>query len=257
MTETNEKQDPVHDHEGSDLISHLLELRTRLLHMIFAVCLVFLCLFPFSDQIYSLIAKPLIERMPEGSSMIAIDVASPFLTPFKLVMLLSIFIAIPYLLYHAWAFIAPGLYKHERRYIGPLLASSVFLFYLGAAFAYFVVFPLVFAFLNAVAPEGVAVSTDIARYLDFITALFLAFGIAFEVPIATILLISMGIVTREQLARYRPHIIVAAFIIGMFLTPPDVVSQILLALPMWALFEIGLFFSRYFVNSTDKEAKQE
>lgn len=226
------------------LLSHLIELRDRVLRMFLAIFIVFLALFPFANQIYTFLAKPLMVHLPEGTSMIAIEVAAPFLIPFKLVLLLAVVIAIPYILYQFWAFIAPGLYKHEKRLAMPLVVSSTLLFYLGMAFAYFVVFPLIFAFFTATAPEGVAVMTDISRYLDFVIMLFIAFGIAFEVPIATILLVSMGATTPEKLARKRPYVIVGTFVIGMILTPPDIISQTLLALPMWILFEIGLVLSR-------------
>jgi len=226
------------------LLSHLIELRDRILRMFLAIFVVFLVLFPFANQIYTYLATPLMVHLPEGTSMIAIEVAAPFLIPFKLVLLLAVVLTIPYTLYQLWAFIAPGLYKHEKKMAGPLVASSTILFYLGMAFAYFVVFPLIFAFFTATAPEGVAVMTDISRYLDFVIMLFIAFGIAFEVPIATILLVQMGATTPEKLASKRPYVIVGTFVIGMILTPPDIISQTLLALPMWILFEIGLILSR-------------
>jgi sec-independent protein translocase protein TatC len=226
------------------LLSHLIELRDRILRMFLAILVVFLMLFPFANQIYTFLATPLMVHLPEGTSMIAIEVAAPFLIPFKLVLLLAVVLTIPYTLYQLWAFIAPGLYKHEKKLAGPLVASSTILFYLGMAFAYFVVFPLIFAFFTATAPEGVAVMTDISRYLDFVIMLFIAFGIAFEVPIATILLVSMGATTPEKLASKRPYVIVGTFVIGMILTPPDIISQTLLALPMWILFEIGLILSK-------------
>jgi sec-independent protein translocase protein TatC len=226
------------------LLSHLIELRDRILRMFLAILVVFLMLFPFANQIYTFLATPLMVHLPEGTSMIAIEVAAPFLIPFKLVLLLAVVLTIPYTLYQLWAFVAPGLYKHEKKMAGPLVASSTILFYLGMAFAYFVVFPLIFAFFTATAPEGVAVMTDISRYLDFVIMLFIAFGIAFEVPIATILLVSMGATTPEKLASKRPYVIVGTFVIGMILTPPDIISQTLLALPMWILFEIGLILSK-------------
>jgi len=226
------------------LLSHLVELRDRILRMFLAILIVFLALFPFANQIYTFLAKPLMAHLPEGTSMIAIEVAAPFLIPFKLVLLLAVVLTIPYILYQFWAFIAPGLYKNEKRLAMPLVVSSTLLFYLGMAFAYFVVFPLIFAFFTASAPEGVAVMTDISRYLNFVIMLFIAFGIAFEVPIATILLVSMGATTPEKLARKRPYVIVGTFVIGMVLTPPDIISQTLLALPMWVLFEIGLQLSK-------------
>lgn len=245
-------------------ISHLIELRDRLLRAVLVVLAIFLSLFYFANDIYALLAEPLLSHLPEGGSMIATEVASPFLTPLKLTLVASIFIAIPYLLYQMWAFIAPGLYVHERRMIVPLLLSSTLLFYVGMAFAYFVVFPLVFGFFTSAAPQGVAVMTDINKYLDFVLTLFFAFGIAFEVPIATILLVWMGVVTPEDLTAKRPYIIVGAFVVGMLLTPPDVFSQTLLALPMWVLFEIGVFFARYYVHQSssqeddlDSDAKME
>jgi len=226
------------------ILAHLIELRDRLLKMVLAVGVLFLCLFWFADEIYTWLARPLLAHLPEGAQMIAIDVAAPFFIPFKLVLMLSVFVAIPYLLYQIWAFVAPGLYKHEKQLAFPLLLSSTLLFYIGVLFAYYVVFPLVFGFFTAVAPEGVAVSTDIGRYLDFVITIFFAFGIAFEVPVATVLLVVTGITTPDDLAKKRPYFVVAAFIIGMFLTPPDIISQTLLALPMWLLFEVGIFFSR-------------
>lgn len=227
-------------------LSHLIELRDRLLKMVLAVTVLFIVLFPFRDQIYSYLADPLSRFLPEGTEMIAYEVASPFLIPLKLALMLSVFLAIPFLLYQMWAFVAPGLYNHEKRLVAPLLASSTLLFYAGVAFAYFVVFPLVFKFFINVAPEGVQVSPDIARYLDFVITLFFAFGIAFEVPVATVLLVVTGVTTPEKLVKMRPYVFVGAFIIGMFLTPPDVISQILLAVPMYLLFEVGVFMSARF-----------
>lgn len=245
----------VDDSGGAEmgLLSHLIELRDRLLRMLLAVGILFLCLFPFADKIWTALARPLLKY--GAGDMIAIDVASPFLIPFKVCLMLSIVLAAPFLLYQIWAFVAPGLYAHEKRLVSPLLISSTLLFYLGIAFAYFVVFPLVFAFFNNVAPEGVTVSTDIGRYLDFILTIFLAFGIAFEVPIATILLVAVGAMTPESLAKKRPYFIVAAFVVGMFLTPPDIISQTLLALPMWLLFEVGIFFSRIFLKRKQEFAE--
>jgi len=233
-------------------VSHLLELRDRLLRMLVAVLVVFLCLFPFANKIYHWVAEPLMAQLPAGTSMIATQVASPFLTPFKLSLVAAVFLAVPVILHQLWAFVAPGLYRHEKRLVFPLLVSSVILFYLGMAFAYFVVFPLVFAFFTATAPEGVAVMTDISHYLDFVLTLFFAFGVAFEVPIATILLVWMGVTDPQQLGRKRPYIIVGAFTVGMVLTPPDVISQTLLALPMWVLFELGVFLSRMFVRRPEE-----
>lgn len=238
-------------------LAHLIELRDRLLRVVLAVVIVFLALFSFANDLYTLLAEPLLRHMPAGTSMIATEVASPFLTPFKLTLVLSVFIAIPFILYQAWGFIAPALYQNEKRLVFPLLISSTFLFYLGMVFAYFVVFPLVFGFLTGVAPEGVAVMTDISRYLDFVLKMFFAFGVAFEVPIATILLIWTGMTTAEDLASKRPYIIVAAFVIGMLLTPPDVISQTLLALPMWLLFELGLLFSKMYSKPVREAADDD
>ena len=241
------------DGKEQTLLDHLIELRDRLLHMVVAVLILFLMLFPFSEQIFSAVAQPLLALMPEGTSMIATGVTSPFLVPFKLVLLLAVLLAVPYLLHQLWAFVAPGLYRHEKKLAAPLLISSVLLFYCGIAFAYFVVFPLLFAFFIAVAPEGVAVMTDIGQYLDFIIAIFFAFGIAFEVPVATFLLILAGATTADNMAKKRPYIVVGAFVIGMMLTPPDIISQSLLAVPMWALFEIGLIMSRLFIKPKEHD----
>ncbi len=202
-------------------LSHLIELRDRLLRVVLAVIVVFLCLFPFANKLYHFVAAPLLRQA--GGNMIAIDVASPFLTPFKLSLVMAIFVAVPYILYQLWAFVAPALYKTEKRLVFPLLVSSTVLFYMGMTFAYYVVFPLVFGFLTTTAPEGVEVMTDISRYLDFVLKMFFAFGVAFEVPVATIIIIWTGMTTAEALAAKRPYIIVAAFVIGMLLTPPDVI----------------------------------
>ena len=239
------------------LVEHLLELRDRLLKIVLTVGLIFLALFSFANKLFYILSEPLQSLLPEGSSMVAIDVASPFLTPFKLTMVLSIFLAIPVILYHVWAFIAPGLYKHEKVLVFPLLISSTLLFYLGITFCYFVVFPLLFGFMSSVTPEGVTMMTDISRYLDFVLKMFFAFGIAFEVPIATILLVWIGIVTPESLREKRPYIIVGAFFIGMLMTPPDLISQTLLALPVWLLFEVGLFFSTLIENKKKSMPEEE
>jgi sec-independent protein translocase protein TatC len=225
---------------SGNLMSHLVELRDRVMRMVIAILAIFLCLFYWANDIYTYLAVPLTSHMPEGSTMIAIDVASPFLTPFKLVLMLSIFLAMPVILYQFWAFVAPGLYKTEKRIAGPLLISSILLFYAGIAFAYYVVFPLVFGFFTSVGPEMISISTDIGRYLDFVLSLFFGFGLAFEVPIATIILVAVGITTPKKLGQMRPYVIVGAFVIGMLLTPPDIISQVLLAVPMWILFEAGL-----------------
>ncbi|HRW65982.1 MAG TPA: twin-arginine translocase subunit TatC [Candidatus Competibacter sp.] len=231
------------DHE-QPFISHLIELRARLLRIVSGVLLVFVALSPFSNPIYSMLAGPLTRHMPAQSSMIAIDVLSPFLTPLKFTLVLAVFITIPWILYQVWAFIAPGLYQKEKRLALPVLISSTLLFYCGMAFAYFVIMPIFFAFITSTAPEGVAVMTDINRYLDFVMTIFFAFGVAFEVPVATVILVLIGIVTPEAMAAKRPYVIVGAFVVGMLLTPPDVISQTLLAVPMWLLFEIGIFVSR-------------
>lgn len=251
MTTNNDGLDALTE---QPFVSHLLELRDRLLRAVIAVGVIFAGLFYFSNDIYQMVAGPLMAHLPEGSSMIATEVASPFLTPFKLTLMSSVFLGMPFILYQLWAFIAPGLYKHEKRLMIPLVASSALLFYVGVMFAYFVVFPLVFAFMASTTPEGVVMATDIAKYLDFVLSLFFAFGIAFEVPIATIILVSMGMTTPESLVQKRPYIIVGAFCLGMLLTPPDVISQTLLALPMWLLFEIGVFFSR--IIKRDKERRE-
>jgi len=207
------------------------------------VVIVFLPLFYFANDLYSYISEPLRAYLPEGATMIATEVASPFLTPFKLTLVLAIFIAIPYILHQLWSFIAPGLYSSEKRLAIPLLTSSVLLFYGGIAFAFYVVFPLIFGFFTSAAPAGVTVMTDINRYLDFVLKLFFAFGLAFEIPIATLLIVWTGATTVENLRKKRPYVVVGCFIIGMLLTPPDIISQLLLALPMWILFEIGILFA--------------
>lgn len=226
------------------LVAHLTELRDRLLRALLAVLVVFIGLFPFANEIYSFVSEPLRALLPAGATMIATDVASPFLTPFKLTLVAAVFIAIPYVLYQAWSFIAPGMYRHEKRLAIPLLASSVALFYAGAAFAYYVVFPLVFGFFTSVGPEDIAMMTDINSYLNFVLKLFFAFGLAFEIPIAVVIMIWAGITTPDDLTRKRPYVIVGCFVFGMLLTPPDVISQALLAVPMWLLFELGIVFGR-------------
>ncbi|MGF1685175.1 Sec-independent protein translocase subunit TatC [Photobacterium japonica] len=239
------------------LFSHLIELRNRLLRSILSVIVVFLGLVWFANDIYTFLAAPLVERLPEGATMIATDVASPFFTPIKLTLVTSVFVAVPMILYQVWGFVAPGLYKHERKLIMPLLASSSLLFYAGVSFAYFVVFPLVFGFFTSIAPEGVEVATDIASYLDFVLALFMAFGIAFEIPVAILLLCWTGATDPQSLREKRPYIIVAAFVVGMLLTPPDIISQTLLAIPMCLLFEVGLFFSKFYVRDHEEEEDED
>ena len=234
-----------HADQPLPLVAHLTELRDRLLRALLSVLIIFICLFPFANEIYAFVSQPLRELLPPGATMIATEVASPFLTPFKLTLVAAIFLAIPYLLFQIWSFVAPGMYRNEKRFAVPLLASSIILFYAGAAFAYFVVFPLIFAFFTSVGPEDITIMTDINSYLNFVLKLFFAFGLAFEIPIAAILLIWAGITTPDELAKKRPYIIVGCFIFGMLLTPPDIISQSLLAIPMWILFEFGVFFGRF------------
>lgn len=255
MTDSSDNSNAQSDKAADDtqveftLMDHLIELRDRLLHMVLAILIVFIALFSFSNKIFTIAATPLLKLMPAGTSMIATGVTAPFLVPFKLVLMLSVLLTIPYLLHQIWSFIAPGLYRHEKRLAAPLLISSVVLFYCGIAFAYFVIFPIMFGFFIGSAPKGVAVMTDIGQYLDFIIAIFLAFGIAFEVPIATFLLVLAGITTPQKMADKRPYIIIASFAIGMVLTPPDVISQSMLAIPIWLLFELGLLASRLFLKN--------
>ena len=233
--------EPSQDQE-MPLVAHLTELRTRLLRCVIAVLLMFAGLFYFAQDIYTIVSAPLRAYLPEGATMIATGVASPFLTPFKLTAWVALFLSIPVLLHQVWGFIAPGLYKHEKRIAVPLLVSSILLFYAGMAFAYFLVFPMIFHFFASVTPDGVAMMTDINEYLDFVLTLFFAFGVAFEIPVATFLVLWVGIVDVETLKRSRPYVIVGCFVVGMILTPPDVFSQTMLAVPMWLLFEVGLLF---------------
>lgn len=230
------------------LVAHLRELRSRLLRALAAVALVFAALMAFANPIYTFLSAPLRRFLPEGATMIATDVASPFLTPFKMVLVLSVFLAMPVILHQAWCFVSRGLYRTERGFALPLLVSSVVLFYLGVVFAYVVVFPLVFAFFTSVGPQGVTVMTDISLYLNFIIKLFFAFGLAFEIPVATVLMVWSGVTTVARLRSRRAHVIVGCFVMGMLLTPPDVISQALLAFPMWLLFEAGLFFAAQIVR---------
>ena len=227
------------------LMGHLLELRNRLLKAIILVIIFFAVMFPFSNELYLYLSEPLRSLLPEGSTMIATQVASPFLAPFKLTMVLALFVGMPFILHQAWSFIAPGLYKSEKRLALPLLVSSILLFYAGIAFAYYVVFPLMFGFFTATGPDQVAVMTDISAYLDFVLKIFFAFGIVFEIPIATLLLIWTGATTPASLAKKRAYVLVSCFVIGMLITPPDVISQTLLAVPMWLLFEVGIIFGRF------------
>lgn len=246
-------QDDLDPTEQS-FVSHLVELRTRLMRAILCVLAVLLVLMPIANPLYSWLSQPMMEKMAAvGAQMIATQVASPFLAPFKLSCFIAVMISVPYIFYQLWAFIAPGLYRHEKRLAFPLLISAIGLFYLGAAFAYFVVFPLIFGFLTAAAPEGVTVMTDISNYLDFVIVMFFAFGLAFEVPVATFLVVRTGIATRQDLAKKRPYIIVGAFVLAAVLTPPDPISQTLMALPICLLFEIGMLFCRLFITDEDEE----
>jgi sec-independent protein translocase protein TatC len=231
-------------------LAHLVELRARLIKALAAVLLIFLGLLPFANKLYAMFAGPLLAKMPAGTQMIAIKVASPFLIPMKLALFTATLVAMPIVLYQIWAFVAPGLYRHERRLALPLLGSSIFLFYLGCAFAFFLVLPTVFGFLQSVAPSGVAVMTDIGEYFDFVLVIFLAFGFCFEVPVAVVILSLLGWVNHRQLAEARAYVIVGAFIIAAVLTPPDVVSQLMLAIPMCILYEVGLIAARLLPSGT-------
>ena len=239
--------------EPMPLVAHLRELRDRFRNALIAVFVAFLGLFPFANELYTYVSEPLRSLLPEGSSMIATEVTSPFLTPFKLSLVLAVFVAMPVILAQLWGFIAPGLYKSEKRIAIPLLTSSVVLFYAGVAFAYYIVFPLLFGFFTTVGPGDISVMTDINRYLDFVLKLFFAFGLAFEVPVAAVILILTGVVTANQLAKNRSYVIVGCFVMGMLLTPPDVISQTLLALPMWLLFEVGLVMGRALSRSPNED----
>ena len=244
MSATQNGQQTSSEQQEMPLIEHLLELRNRLLKMVLAVIICFAVIYPFANELYLLLSQPLRELLPVGQTMIATDITSPFFAPLKLALVLAVFVAIPIILYQLWSFVAPGLYAHEKRLAFPLLFTSVLLFYAGAAFAYFVVFPLVFGFFIAIGPEGIVELPDISSYLNFVLKMFFAFGIAFEIPIATVLLILTGATTPQDLAAKRPYVVVACFIIGMLLTPPDIISQTLLAVPMWILFEFGIIFGR-------------
>jgi sec-independent protein translocase protein TatC len=229
--------------EGT-LISHLLELRTRVLRSVIAVILCFVPLAFFQDEIFTLVAQPLIEQLPQGTSLIATSVVSPFMAPLKLSIMVAVFVAMPFVLFQVWAFVAPGLYRHERRFAMPLIVTSIFLFYAGVAFAYYVVFPLMFKFLASTTPIGVKMMTDISNYLDFVLLLFLAFGIAFEMPVAVVLLVATGLVRVEALSRNRGYVVLGIFVLAAFLTPPDAVSQSFMAVPMYLLYELGIVFAR-------------
>ena len=240
------------DDQPLHLIAHLTELRNRLLRAIAATLAVFLGLVYFANDIYAFVSAPLRELLPEGSTMIATEVASPFLAPFKLTMVMSLFVAMPYILHQAWSFVAPALYRREKMLALPILLTSIALFYAGMAFAYYVVFPLIFAFFSSVGPQGVTIMTDISSYLDFITTIVLAFGLAFEVPIATVLLVWTGLTTTEKLGKARPYVFLMAFVVGMLLTPPDIISQTLLAVPVYLLYEAGIIMARIFARKPEE-----
>jgi len=247
MSKSNSSESTEEQQEALDrqpFMAHLIEFRDRVLRIFISILVIFAGLFSFSQDLYLYVSEPIREFLPESSTMIATEVASPFLTPFKLTLVLSMFAAMPYILYQIWAFVAPGLYQREKKIVLPLFFSSVFLFYGGMAFAYYVVFPLVFMFFTSIAPEGISVMPDIRSYLDFVLKLFFAFGLSFEIPIAVVILSWMGVVEPDNLAKKRPYVFVLCFVLGMLLTPPDIISQTLLAIPMWLLFEIGILFGR-------------
>jgi sec-independent protein translocase protein TatC len=248
-TKTSDNEQP--------LIAHLIELRQRLMRIVLFVLVIFAGLFYFANDLYDYLSAPLTALLPAGTSMIATDVTSPFFAPFKLALVLAIFIGIPFILHQVWGFIAPGLYENEQHLAVPLLLSSIVLFYCGIAFAYYVVFPLVFGFFTSVGPENVAVMTDISSYLNFVLKLFFAFGVVFEIPIATLLILWTGVTSPKELGAKRSYVIVGCFVIGMLLTPPDIISQSLLAIPMWLLFELGLVLGRIFIKDRDKEFDDE
>ncbi len=238
-------------------ISHLVELRDRLLRAILAVLIVFLCLFPWAKDLYSLLAQPLLAVLPQGGQMIATDVVGVFLVPMKVALLIAFVIALPYVLFQIWAFVAPGLYTHEKRLVLPLIITSTLLFIAGMAFAYFLVFPVVFKFMASIAPEGVAWMTDIEKYLSFALTMFIAFGVTFEVPVAVVLLVRMNMVTVEKLREIRPYVIVGAFVVGAVFTPPDVISQLMLAGPLWVLYELGIICAGMMGKTVTADADDE
>lgn len=258
MSMSGDSKEPREEQSQAPLIEHLIELRSRLMRAVIVILVVFLGLYSFANDIYTFVAEPLMALLPEGSQMIATEVASPFLAPFKLTLVVAVFIAIPFVLHQAWAFIAPGLYDQEKALAIPILVSSIALFYGGAAFAYYVVFPLLFEFFTQTGPDNIAIMTDINQYLNFVLKLFFAFGVAFEIPIATFLLILSGATTVESLSKKRPYILLGCFVVGMLLTPPDVISQSLLAVPMYLLYEVGLLFGRLVrKRKAEQEASEE
>jgi sec-independent protein translocase protein TatC len=238
-------------------ISHLIELRSRLLRAIVAVVIVLVALFPFAKDIYATLARPLLRVLPQGSTMIATDVTGTFLVPLKVTLMAAFLLALPYVLYQAWAFVAPGLYQHEKRLVIPVLVSSFLFFLVGMAFAYFFVFPIAFGFFAGYAPIGVQMMTDIDKYLSFVLTMFIAFGLTFETPVVVIVLVRMRIVTLEKLRSVRPYVIVGAFVVGAVFTPPDVISQLLLAVPLWLLFELGILLARFVALPVDKTEASE
>lgn len=258
MSMSGDSKEPREEQSQAPLIEHLIELRSRLMRAVIVILVIFLGLYSFANDIYTFVAEPLMALLPEGSQMIATEVASPFLAPFKLTLVVAVFIAIPFVLHQAWAFIAPGLYDNEKALAIPILVSSIALFYGGAAFAYYVVFPLLFEFFTQTGPDNIAIMTDINQYLNFVLKLFFAFGVAFEIPIATFLLILSGATTVERLSKKRPYILLGCFVVGMLLTPPDVISQSLLAVPMYLLYEVGLLFGRLVrKRKAEQEASEE
>lgn len=242
---------------GESFIAHLVELRSRLMKAVVAVLLVFVCLFPWASKLYTLLAEPLLSKLPKGGQMIATDVTTPFFVPLKVALMAAFLIALPYILYQIWRFVAPGLYEHEKRLVWPLIIASTILFFCGMAFAYFVVFPIVFGFITASAPTGVAVMTDIDKYLSFVLTMFMAFGMTFQVPVAVVLLVRMGFVTVKKLREIRPYMVVGAFVVGAIFTPPDVVSQSMLALPLWLLYEAGIVVAAWIGRKKVKEEVTE
>ena len=243
--------EPQAQEEG--FLQHLIELRDRLIRALLAVLIIFICVFPFAKELYALLAQPLIAALPAGGQMIATDVVGVFLVPMKVALLVAFLIALPYVLFQVWAFVAPGLYSHEKKLVLPLVAASVLLFFLGMSFAYFLVFPTVFKFMSSVAPEGVAWMTDIEKYLSFAMTTFIAFGVTFEVPVLVIVLVRVGMVSVEKLKEIRPYVIVGAFVIGAIFTPPDVISQVMLAVPMWLLYEVGILMARLIGTRAEAE----
>ncbi len=256
MSDADQPQDNPDNSEPS-FLSHLIELRERLLKAVAAILIVLVVLVPFADRLYHLIAEPLLQRLPHGSQMIAIEVASPFVTPIKLAFVCALFLAMPVVLYQLWRFVAPGLYRHEKRLAIPMLATSVVMFYLGCAFAYFLVLPRVFSFLIAVTPAGVAMMTDINRYLSFVLTLFVAFGLSFEVPVVVMLLAAMGWITPEQLSKHRRYVILIVFVLAAIITPPDAFSMLMLAIPMCLLYELGVLAAKLFLRKSQTDSDAE